>query len=156
MSKAALQNGRPAKKARTVPSSSSTGNATKNPTSGSKAADGPSPDRSEALAALEAHSRMMLGLLGGGGSDKEDDEEDGNDEAESSAMAARRLAAGHGSPSEDGSDDGEDDDGFTSDDGWGAEDGMVSDSEEEGMMRSASVAKGKGKSKGRSEKIAPK
>ena len=62
------------------------------------------------LAALQAHSRAMFGL-------------DGPDEAESSTQAQRRL-----SPTLN-EDDGDE---FQSDDGWGADDGFVSDSEDEG------------------------
>jgi hypothetical protein len=67
-------------------------------------------DKEAMLAALQAHSRAMFGL-------------DGPDEAESSTQALRRL-----SPTRD-EDDGDE---FQSDDGWGADDGFVSDSEAEG------------------------
>jgi hypothetical protein len=66
-------------------------------------------DKSAMLAALQAHSRAMFGL-------------DGPDEAESSTQAQRRL-----SPTIDAD---EEEDEFQSDDGWGAEDGFVSDSED--------------------------
>lgn len=74
------------------------------------------------LAALQAHSRSLLGI-------------DGPEEAESSTQAQRRLS--RSSSDEDGDDldgdgDGDDDDEaeFQSDDGWGAEDDFVSDSED--------------------------
>lgn len=72
------------------------------------------------LAALQAHSRALLGIA----------EQD--DEAESSTMAQRRAALSDV--------DDEDDEGM-SDDGWGAEDGMVSDSEDE-FAAGGSEAKG--------------
>lgn len=59
------------------------------------------------LAQLEAHSRALLGI---------------EDEAESSAMAQRRASV-----SDEDEESGEE----MSDDGWGAGDGMVSDSEDE-------------------------
>jgi len=68
-------------------------------------------DKSAMLAALEAHSRAMFGL-------------DGPDEAESSSQAQRRLSPQSGDADEDEEDE------FQSDDGWGAEDGFVSDSED--------------------------
>jgi len=68
-------------------------------------------DKSAMLAALQAHSRAMFGL-------------DGPDEAESSSQAQRRLSPQSGDVDEDEGDE------FQSDDGWGAEDGFVSDSED--------------------------
>jgi rRNA-processing protein EBP2 len=74
------------------------------------------------LAALQAHSRAMFGL-------------DGPDEAESSTQAQQRASA-----SSDEDDDGDE---FQSDDGWGAEDDFVSDSEDglDGDMPSIGQAK---------------
>jgi hypothetical protein len=73
--------------------------------------DGEDDDKSAMLAALEAHSRAMFGL-------------DGPEEAESSSQAQRRLSPQSGDADEDEGDE------FQSDDGWGAEDGFVSDSED--------------------------
>jgi len=70
-------------------------------------------DKSAMLAALQAHSRAMFGL-------------DGPAEAESSTQAQRRIAPPVGEDEDE-----DEDDEFQSDDGWGAEDGFVSDSEEE-------------------------
>lgn len=70
------------------------------------------------LAALQAHSMALLGI---GPSDT------GNQAGESSSMAQRRAMA---SSDEDEDADEDDEDGM-SDDGWVAEDGMVSDSEDE-------------------------
>jgi hypothetical protein len=86
------------------------------------------------LAALEAHGRAMFGMAGG-------------EAAESSSQGRLRLAqeSGNGqsleqddeedeSESDDegeGEDEDEDDEGFHTDDGWGADDGFVSDSEDE-------------------------
>ena len=71
------------------------------------------------LAALQAHSRSLLGI-------------DGPEEAESSAQAQARSA--QDSSDEDGKGVGEDEDEeaeeFQSDDGWGAEDDFVTDSED--------------------------
>jgi hypothetical protein len=78
--------------------------------SSSGSEEGGDDDKSAMLAALEAHSRAMFGL-------------DGPDEAESSSQAQRRL-----SPQSDAEEDEGDE--FQSDDGWGAEDGFVSDSED--------------------------
>lgn len=77
---------------------------------------GGSNDQAAMLAALEAHSRAIFGL-------------DGPDEAESSAQAQRRASASSGGNEDEDQDD--DGDEFQSDDGWGAEDGFVSDSEDE-------------------------
>lgn len=115
----------------------------------------PSGNKADALAALEAHSRMMLGLMGGG--DVSDDDQGGN-RAESSSMALRRgnkrsngvsrFGADEDSSENETEDEDDDGEGFTSDDGWGAEDGMVTDSEEEDIMQSSS-GKGKGKRTGK-------
>ena len=175
MAKAVIPNGRPAKKVKLAHPATKV-----KPSISKKAASAAVPDirsdsdeeeaeaqyngngadKSSALAALEAHSRIMLGLMGGAG--PEDDMEH-RAAAESSAMAARRHArslkrrVGHSDGSddedEDQDDSAEDDDndaeGFSSDDGWGAEDGMVTDSEEEGLM-AIPKRKDKGKSKGMS------
>lgn len=69
------------------------------------------------LAALEAHSRKLLGIA--------DEEEDDETVAESSAMAQRRAVISHGEDEDD------EDEEEMSDDGWGAGDGMISDSEDE-------------------------
>jgi hypothetical protein len=79
--------------------------------SSSGSEEGGDDDKSAMLAALEAHSRAMFGL-------------DGPDEAESSSQAQRRLSPPSGDAEEDEGDE------FQSDDGWGAEDGFVSDSED--------------------------
>lgn len=65
------------------------------------------------LAALQAHSRSLLGL-------------DGPDEAESSTQAQLR-------PKDTSGEDESGDEFEQSDDGWGAEDGSVTDSEEDDM-----------------------
>jgi hypothetical protein len=79
--------------------------------SSSGSEEGEDDDKSAMLAALQAHSRAMFGL-------------DGPDEAESSTQAQRRLSPQSGDAEEDEGDE------FQSDDGWGAEDGFVSDSED--------------------------
>lgn len=88
-------------------------------------------DKAGMLAALQAHNRAMLGL-------------DGPDEAESSAQGRRRMSASGSDASDDGDseDDGdgdedeeEDAEGFSSDDGWGEGDEMVSDSEDEVLQK---------------------
>ena len=79
--------------------------------SSSGSEEGGDDDKSAMLAALQAHSRAMFGL-------------DGPDEAESSSQAQRRLSPQSGDAEEDEGDE------FQSDDGWGAEDGFVSDSED--------------------------
>lgn len=80
--------------------------------SSSGSEEGEDDDKSAMLAALQAHSRAMFGL-------------DGPDEAESSSQAQRRLSPRSGDAVED--DEGDE---FQSDDGWGADDGFVSDSED--------------------------
>jgi hypothetical protein len=75
-------------------------------------------DNQAMLAALQAHGRAMFGGL---------DDEDSP--AESSAQAQRRASMSQVSST--GSEEEEDGEGFSSDDGWGAEDGFVSDSEDE-------------------------
>lgn len=77
--------------------------------------EGEDDDKSAMLAALQAHSRAMFGL-------------DGPDEAESSTQARRRLSVPSGNAVLEDEDEGDE---FQSDDGWGAEDGFVSDSEDE-------------------------
>lgn len=68
------------------------------------------------LAALQAHSRALMGL-------------DGPDEAESSKQALQRQSDN----SSDVDDDGDEAEEFQSDDGWGADDGFVTDSEEDDL-----------------------
>ncbi|KAK8843950.1 hypothetical protein IAR55_006742 [Kwoniella newhampshirensis] len=80
-------------------------------------------ERQAMLAALEARSRAMLGL-------------DPAPRAESSKQARKKMRAGTASLSGSDDDEDEDSDGgdveaFSSDDGWGAEDGFVTDSEDE-------------------------
>jgi hypothetical protein len=69
------------------------------------------------LAALQAHGRAMFGLAG-------------PEDAESSVQAASR-SLGSGRSEQDSEGEGED---YQSDDGWAAEDGFVSDSEDELVM----------------------
>jgi hypothetical protein len=74
------------------------------------------------LAALQAHSRALLGI-------------DGPEDAESSIQAQRRLSHPSDDEEEEECEDDEDDEEeegeeFQSDDGWGAEDGFVTDSED--------------------------
>ena len=90
--------------------------------SGTGSEDG-QDDRAAMLAALQAHGRAMFGL-------------DGPEEAESSDQGRRRLSGSSASNDEGVSDDNEDDDaeGFSSDDGWGEGDEMVTDSEEETLL----------------------
>lgn len=76
-------------------------------------------DKAGILAALEAHSRALLGL-----------DQDTEGSAESSAMALKRAAEDLSSEEMD-DEDSDGDLGEMEDDGWGAEDGMVSDSEDE-------------------------
>ncbi|ORY24214.1 hypothetical protein BCR39DRAFT_547545 [Naematelia encephala] len=77
-------------------------------------------DRAAMLAALNAHSRTLLGIAT-------------EDSAESSEQGRRRMASLSGSEDEEVDDDDESGDEYQSDDGWGAEDGFVTDSEDEGM-----------------------
>lgn len=96
--------------------------------SGSGSDDG--GDQAAMLAALQAHSRSLLGI-------------DGPEQAESSLQAQRRLSQSSDDEDDDddegdhegdnnnlGDEDGAEMEEFQSDDGWGAEDGFVSDSED--------------------------
>lgn len=96
--------------------------------SGSDDEDDSGDDRAAMLAALQAHGRAMFGLDA--------------PEAESSTQAQRRAAASSSGGSESGEeddDDSDEDEGaeYQSDDGWGADDGFVSDSEEEEVLGAA-------------------
>lgn len=83
---------------------------------GSDAEDGAGEDKAAMLAALEAHSRALLGLP--------------STSAEGSGSGSgANSASGSDSESEGGDDDDDYDDEF--DDGWGAGDAMVTDSEDE-------------------------
>jgi len=76
------------------------------------------------LAALEAHGRAMFGF-------------DGPEEAESSEQGRKRLSGTSESGEESADLQEEDDDdaeAFSSDDGWGEGDEMVTDSEDEMMI----------------------
>jgi hypothetical protein len=81
------------------------------------------------LAALQAHGMAMFGLGGA-------------DPAESSTHARRRFSESISGGSECPVDDDEEVQGadFHSDDGWGAEDGFVSDSEEEEALGAGTLA----------------
>lgn len=77
------------------------------------------------LAALQAHTRALFGLEG-----------DGPDQAESSASAQRRATkamarAGSETSGDGAEEESEDEEGYHTDDGWGADDGFVTDSEDE-------------------------
>lgn len=81
-------------------------------------------DRAAMLAALEAHGRAMFGF-------------DGPEEAESSEQGRKRLSGISESGEESADSQEEDDDdaeAFSSDDGWGEGDEMVTDSEDEMMI----------------------
>ena len=82
-------------------------------------------DKAAMLAALQAYSRALLGL-------------DGPEEAESSKQGRRRLSSpGSDEASDEDEEHGEGSEGdteeFSSDDGWGEGDDLVTDSEEEEM-----------------------
>lgn len=86
---------------------------------------GSDEDQSAMLAALQAHSRALLGFG------------DGAEEAESSIQAQKRLSrasdedhTGDEDDDEDEVDDGAEAEEFQSDDGWGAGDDFVTDSED--------------------------
>jgi hypothetical protein len=104
-------------------------------TSGSSSDEDEDEDKAAMLAALQAHTRAMLGL-------------DGPDEAESSEQGRRRMSASGSDVSgdsdhSDGDDDDDDAEGFTSDDGWGEGDEMVTDSEDEAIQAApAAVSNG--------------
>jgi hypothetical protein len=98
--------------------------------SGSDDEDESGDDRAAMLAALQAHGRAMFGL------------DVDVPEAESSTQAQRRAAASSsgGSEPDEGDEGDTDGDGgaeYQSDDGWGAEDGFVSDSEEDEVFGAA-------------------
>lgn len=78
--------------------------------------EGADNDQAAMLAALQAHSRALLGL-------------DGPNDAESSSAAQKRSQS-PASALPAGSDDDEQAEEFQSDDGWGADDDFVSDSED--------------------------
>lgn len=82
------------------------------PSTSSRQSDDQDDDHEAMLAALQAHGRAMFGVSSLG-------------EAESSSQAIRK---GSGSASEIDAEEGEE---YQSDDGWGAEDGFVSDSADE-------------------------
>jgi hypothetical protein len=92
--------------------------------SSSSGSAGGDDDRAAMLAALEAHGRAMFGF-------------DGPEEAESSEQGRRRLSgtSESGTGEEEDSDD-DDAEAFSSDDGWGEGDEMVTDSEDEMIVAS--------------------
>ena len=94
--------------------------------SSSSGSDRSQDDRAAMLAALEAHGRAMFGF-------------DGPEEAESSEQGRKRLSGSFesGSGNEDESEEEDDDaEAFSSDDGWGEGDEMITDSEDEMMPAS--------------------
>lgn len=98
--------------------SSGTGGSDDEPESRSGSKDGGGGDRAKMLAALQAHSRALLGI-------------DGPEDAESSTHAQKRLKRSNreSDDQEEGFEDGDMEE-YQTDDGWGAEDDFVSDSED--------------------------